>query len=355
MKVIAINSSPRSDGISKTGILLDAVVQGMREAGAEVEMVRLRKKTVKNCIGCFTCWTKTPGICVHKDDMAKELFPKWLEADIAIYATPLYHFTVNAAMKAFIERTLPTLEPFLIPHAESTSHPLRQKLPGAVVLSVAGFPELSVFNQLSQYVRFLFGKGLMAEVYRPAAEVMTRPEFSVKTKHILEAAAEAGRELVQSKKISETTMERITQRIDDPESIAKMANVFWKSCIREGVTPREFQEKNLIPRPDSIETFMMIMSKAFNPEQAANTSAALQFDFSGEVEGSCSLKIENGRIEAKDGPSDKPDLTIQSPFDVWMDILTGKADGQQLFMQQKYKAIGDLSLLIGMKDLFGKR
>ena len=72
MKILAINSSPRGDGISKTGLLLDALIKGMREAGAEVEMVQLRKKSVKNCIGCYTCWTKTPGTCVHNDDMTEE-------------------------------------------------------------------------------------------------------------------------------------------------------------------------------------------------------------------------------------------------------------------------------------------
>ena len=56
----------------------------------------------------------------------------------------------------------------------------------------------------------------------------------------------------------------------------------------------------------------------------------------------------------KKGRSEKPDLTIESPFEVWMDVITGKADGQQMFMQQKYKAVGDLSLLMGMNDLFGR-
>src|SRR5208337_5587080 len=114
-------------------------------------------KKIKNCIGCFTCWTKTPGVCVQKDDMTNELFPKWLEADLAVYATPLYHYTVNATMKAFIERTLPVLEPFLIKRESDgrTSHPWRQKPPASVLLSVAGFPEIKVFDQLSRYVNFL--------------------------------------------------------------------------------------------------------------------------------------------------------------------------------------------------------
>ena len=64
-------------------------VKGMREAGADVEVVHLRRKKVNNCIGCFTCWTKTPGICLHKDDMTNELFPKWAGSDLVIYASPL--------------------------------------------------------------------------------------------------------------------------------------------------------------------------------------------------------------------------------------------------------------------------
>jgi multimeric flavodoxin WrbA/putative sterol carrier protein len=355
MRVLAINSSPRADGISKTGMMLDALVQGMRDAGAEVETINLREKKIKNCIGCFTCWTKTPGVCVHKDDMTSELFPKFLEADLVVFATPLYHFTVNATMKAFIERTLPMVEPFLNRLGDSTTHPMRQKPPKGAILSVAGFPEASVFAQLSSYVNFLFGKGLVAEIYRPAAETMSLPQFSEKAKGILEATAQGGRELVQSMKISKETMERITGPIvDDFDSMAKMSNAFWKTCIREGLTPREFNERNLMPRPDSLETFMMIMPMGFNSVAAGDMRAVLQFNFSGEVDGSCHFKIENGKIEAKEGASEKPDLTVESPFEVWMDVITGKADGQQMFMQQKYKAVGDLSVLMRMKELFGK-
>jgi multimeric flavodoxin WrbA len=189
MKVMAINSSARSDGVSKTAMMLDALVQGMRDAGAEVEVIPLRKKTVKNCIGCFTCWTKTPGVCIHQDDMANELFPKWLEADIVVYATPLYHFTVNATMKAFIERTLPIFEPFMVRVNGKTIHPLRQQPPKSVVLSVAGFPDSSVFTQLSSYVNFLCKKGLIAEIYRPAAESMAHA--SEIAKDILQATSDA--------------------------------------------------------------------------------------------------------------------------------------------------------------------
>jgi putative sterol carrier protein len=91
----------------------------------------------------------------------------------------------------------------------------------------------------------------------------------------------------------------------------------------------------------------------FKPAAAGDTKAVIQFAFSGDQEGSCHFKIENGKIEALPGLAEKPDLAIQSPFDVWMDIMTRKADGQQMFMAQKYKVHGDLSLLIRMNQLFG--
>ena len=105
MKVLALNSSARTGGQSKTELMLSHLVEGMHEAGADVDGVNLREKNIKNCAGCFSCMTKTPGKCVLKDDMTGELFPKWLESDLIIYATPLFHHTVNATMKTFIERT----------------------------------------------------------------------------------------------------------------------------------------------------------------------------------------------------------------------------------------------------------
>lgn len=56
--------------------------------------------------------------------------------------------------------------------------------------------------------------------------------------------------------------------------------------------------------------------------------------------------IEKGNIEAKEGIEENPDLTIETPFNVWMDIMTGKADGQQMFIEQKYTVTGDIGLMI---------
>ncbi|MBA4394726.1 MAG: hypothetical protein C0407_14340 [Desulfobacca sp.] len=355
MKVLAINSSPRGEGQSKTELLLSNLVLGMRESGAEVEVVELRKKKIRYCSGCFTCWTKTPGLCIHQDDMSKELFPKWLAADLVVYASPLYHYTINANLKAFIERTLPVLQPFLEHHNETTRHPLRHPMPKAVFLSVAGFPEKSVFDQLSSWVQFVFGRhgNLVAEIYRPAAESL--PFLGEKGRTILEAIQQAGREIVRDVRVSPETMSLITQDfIEDKKVFATMGNLFWKTCLAEKVTPKEFGDQGLMPRPDSLETFMIFMPLGFKPEAAQGLTAVIQFHFSGEVEGHCYFRIEDSRLTVVQGEAKKPDLTISTPFEVWMDIMGGKADGQQMFMEQKYQIYGDLSLLLRFNQLFGK-
>ena len=113
MKVLAINSSLRTGGESRSELLLSHLVEGMRKADAEVEVINLREYNVKYCLGCYSCWTKTPGVCRHKDDMSNILLPKFLESDIVVYATPLFHRSFTAPLKAFIERTLPVALPYL--------------------------------------------------------------------------------------------------------------------------------------------------------------------------------------------------------------------------------------------------
>ena len=356
MKILALNSSPRSGGQSKTELMLTHLVSGMRAAGAEVDTVNLREKTIRPCAGCFTCWTKTPGTCIHRDDMTKELFPKWLAADLVVYATPLYHYTVNAVMKKFIERTLPILQPFFGEANDRTHHPLRAKHPKAVFLSVAGFPEMSVFDLLSAWVGGTYGRAgmVVAEIYRPAAESMTSAFLREKALDIFDATAQAGREIVESMAVRPETLARIQQElVGDRDLWRRIANLYWKTCIAESVTPREFEEKGLVPRPDSIETFLTILALGFNPEAAGSARGVMQFDFSGEMAGVCHLQFADGKIETRAGAAERPDLVVRTPFELWMDILTGKADGQRTFMEQKYTVEGDLALLLRMKELFG--
>ena len=93
MKIVAFNSSPRDNETSKTELILQKFLEGARRAGASTETVYLRRYKINDCLGCFSCWVKDLGRCVQKDDMAEELFARYLEADIVALATPIYHMT----------------------------------------------------------------------------------------------------------------------------------------------------------------------------------------------------------------------------------------------------------------------
>ena len=358
MKVLAINSSAREQGQSKTELMLAHLVRGMRDAGADIEVINLREKKIKDCLGCFSCMTKTPGECVLKDDMTNKLFSKWLDSELVIYATPLFHHTVNAIMKRFIERTFPVCEPFLLKQGERWVHPLRNQSPASVVLSVCGFPEMSAFGALTHYAKFLFDqdkKGkLWAEIYRPGSEYLI--ETVNEQRDILDATVQAGKELVQTHSVSSETLARIEQPlVDNFFDFAKISNCMWQTCIDEKITRKKYTNDEMIPRADSLETYMLMMSIGFNPEGAGDANVIIQNDFTGRVEGSCHFIISDGAFQTRDGKSESPDLIIKSPFDTWIDIVTGKADGTEMIMEGKYQVEGNTDLIFDVPKFFERK
>jgi len=350
MRVIAVESSPRPDGQSATRLLLDAVLDGLREGGADAAVVRLRTAKINACTGCFSCWTATPGRCIHRDQMTEEFLPAWLAADVAIYASPLYHYGVTATMKTFIERTLPALEPFFELRDGRTVHPVRSRAPAAVVLSAAGFPERDVFAELSSWARRVFGSRLVGEIYRPGAEVLLSGGAGLDA--ALSGARDAGRELAASGRISAETSERIAAVQLEGEAFRAVGNLMWKTCIAEGVTPREMQLRRIVPRPDSIAGFLQLLAVGFNPAAAGDTRAVIQFDFSGECPGSCHVRIEDGRLETALGPAASSDARIEAPFENWIDVVTRKANPQIAFMTGKCRATGQVGILLRLPKFF---
>ena len=94
------------------------------------------------------------------------------------------------------------------------------------------------------------------------------------------------------------------------------------------------------------------MPTVFNAEAAGDMVADIYYMVTGEEPGDYYLEIANGTCTFHEGAPASPSLTIETPSDVWVAISTGKLDGQQAFMEQKYKASGDFSLLMKLNSLF---
>ena len=100
MKILGICASPRGSK-STTLRLVQAVLDGAKSAGAEVELVDVCELDIKYCNACQVCFQK--GECVHKDDF-QGLYDKILAADGLVWGSPNYFHTVTAQMKTLIDR-----------------------------------------------------------------------------------------------------------------------------------------------------------------------------------------------------------------------------------------------------------
>lgn len=105
VKIIAINGS--HSGIKGyTHFLIEKLFEGAKKEGVDCEEITLAKLNINICKGCGVCNTEKHLLkCVYeeKDDVTM-IFNKMREADIIVYATPIYVFNMSGLMKVFIDR-----------------------------------------------------------------------------------------------------------------------------------------------------------------------------------------------------------------------------------------------------------
>ncbi|MFH1227344.1 MAG: flavodoxin family protein [Planctomycetota bacterium] len=241
MNIVIINGSPKG-ARGNTYFMADAFAQGARDAGAEIEIISLASKNIKHCLGCYDCWIRTPGVCSINDDMAGVL-EKIKTADVLGYATPLYVDNVTGLMKNFMDRTIPVLDPHFSKDSggECIHSGVWGKAPPRIlVISNSGFPEQSHFQVLKLLFRRIarnMGSEVVAEIYRPGGAILTSHPLILKPliwkyKGLLK---QAGREFVQTGRISAQTTAELEKPIISDETYIKGANEsFDKAISRRG-------------------------------------------------------------------------------------------------------------------------
>lgn len=106
-KVLILSASPRKGGNSE--ILCDQFMRGAQEAGHNVEKVVLREQKINYCLGCEACMNTQK--CVQKDSM-NDILAKMVEADVLVFSTPVYFYSMCGQLKTFIDRTIPRFREF---------------------------------------------------------------------------------------------------------------------------------------------------------------------------------------------------------------------------------------------------
>jgi len=371
VKIMAFNGSPRGDR-GNTDRVLQHFLAGARKAGAETETVYLKDKKINHCTGCFTCWSKTPGKCIHQDDMP-ELLEKIRGTDVLIHATPLYVFTVSGLMKDFMDRIIPLLKPYIEKRGDQYIHPGRYEgeWPKRVVLiSNCGFPERHHFSGLVETFRCFTSSPdleLSATILCAGGELLSVSELQESIRWYKDAAHRAGQEFVRKGSVTPETQAVLDRNLADPEVYSRMANAYWDSVIAsrpEVVTetaPAETLSPALPPppagerKPETFQEVITGQAAVFNPQAAGNLHANIQFIVTGQEPGEYVLRIADGGCTAHRGTVPKPSLTVHTPSEVWLQIARGELNGQTAFMKGLYRTEGDLSLLMQMNELFSKK
>jgi multimeric flavodoxin WrbA len=111
MKIVILNGNPKLVN-KKFDEYLDRLSSILIKQGNETVTLKLRDMKINHCIGCYSCWLKTPGICAFKDD-GPQILSKYINADFILFASPIIMGFVSSLLKNVQERTIPFVLPFL--------------------------------------------------------------------------------------------------------------------------------------------------------------------------------------------------------------------------------------------------
>ena len=227
MKLLAINASLRGDH-GHTAFLLNKIFEGAAASGAVCESVTLSKHKINRCLACDKCQAKESYLkCVQEEkDDVKAIFDKMSDADIIIYASPIYIFAMSSLLKTLLERMYGTADcsdlrvsksGLMFHHINSqvSSKPfvslvccdnLEDETPRNVASYFCTFSRFMDAPQVGLLIR---NGGRLAGYGKDAALQQIFPRL----KDIYEAFVEAGRELATRGHIGKPTQRKASQEI----------------------------------------------------------------------------------------------------------------------------------------------
>ncbi|MDJ0722704.1 MAG: NAD(P)H-dependent oxidoreductase [Desulfobacterales bacterium] len=138
MKIIGINASPRKKANTQT--LVEAMLNGAAEKGAETRLVNLRELDINGCMGCEGC-KKQIGKCVQRDDLTP-LLQEMAASDAIVLGTPVYWYHVTAQFKMLVDRLYSFIDIAFNP--ETGEESIASKFPAGRKMSIVisrGDPE----------------------------------------------------------------------------------------------------------------------------------------------------------------------------------------------------------------------
>lgn len=125
-------------------LLSDRPLNAAEIRSNDTAFIDLSKMKITNCVGCFGCWTKTPGKCVIRDDAVK-VYPLIAASDHVLYVSRVRYGCYDTTMKTMLERAIPVQQAFIRLHHGETHHVQRNVVPKQAV--ILGYGDISAEEQ----------------------------------------------------------------------------------------------------------------------------------------------------------------------------------------------------------------
>ncbi len=337
MRVLVINGSPKG-ARSNTYRLTKAFLEGIGEA--EVREKAVSQIEIKPCLGCFSCWNKTPGRCILQDDMV-DIIEDMLWADVILWSFPLYYFSVPGGLKNLMDRQLPMILPFMDANTESGGHPTRYDLSGKrhVLISTCGFYTAeNNYEGVTAIFDHLCGNGNYTTIFCGQGELFRVKELNDRTEEYLSYVRTAGQEYAAAG-ISHQTRDKLDTLLFPREIFEAMADASW-GIEKSG------------ERTEETLTFTRQMAALYNKNSYSGRDLILEMYYSDVGK---RYQILLGKEGSQVLTENFHDYTtrIETPYTVWKAIASGDLSGETALAQQKYRVKGDFDLMLHWDAYFG--
>jgi putative sterol carrier protein len=103
---------------------------------------------------------------------------------------------------------------------------------------------------------------------------------------------------------------------------------------------------------DAVKEIFKQMPTQFNADAAKGMNSVIQFNLTGDGGGTYHVAIKDGACSVAEGAHASPNMTMTMAAQDYVDMITGKLNGQMAFMSGKLKIAGDMSLAMKMQTLF---
>jgi len=139
MKALIFNGSKIENKV--LDISKEVIETHLKEMGWQVDSLLFREMEIAQCMGCFGCWVKTPGVCVIND--SGSIIPKKIvQSDLMIFLTPITFGGYSPELKKALDRAIPMLLPFFKKVHGETHHVMRyNKYPKFVAIGALPKPD----------------------------------------------------------------------------------------------------------------------------------------------------------------------------------------------------------------------